>query len=423
MPFQQRSLGEDSTDRYVHTWTVSLLFFPSLVTWLLAASPLVISSGEGTPPFQAKCWCPAQFESSQVEYSNAFCSTWYSDAFKRGTLRGLRDLLTSLVSFKPEDSSILDYYVTTNGSETFNLDSSDQYFASVTAPLVLFIFALLIKLPHLVWYLMSTFCPVNIEKTLHTADHAQNLQTDTKRQVTTDLVQSVDKALKDCPHRATVSYLFCKFFSSLVLVLESIVLSTRILPQVFAETGSRQPIQQQSEVLPCYFTIRQLSNHHDYFPQCLFSPTDTSRHSQLGHHALFTGLLAYFLILTVVSVVSFLTWLSGLTMGTCRSQVAARPSLPTDAYLLLYLSQDNLGPMVTRDLAENEAWTQDSGLAGPIVDSGQFELDGQRDGAEEGDQAGEGGGGEGAEEKMDSEKEKDEKKDDMTVDLDKVDLA
>ncbi|XP_012939529.1 uncharacterized protein LOC101847733 [Aplysia californica] len=419
MPFLQRSLGEDSTDRYVHTWTVSLLFFLSLVTWLLAASPLVISSGEETPTFQAKCWCPAQFESSHVEYANSVCSKWYTEAFQRGTLGEnlWNPYSRGLVRMSEVDEDVA------NVSSTPAPNTNHRHFASVTAPLLLFVFALLIKLPHLVWYLMSTFCPVNIKKTLHTADHAQNLQTDTKRQVTTDLVQSVDKALKDCPHRATVSYLFYKFFSSLVLVLESIVLSTRILPQVFAETGSRQPTQQQSEILPCFYPIRQMQNVHHYTLQCLFSPTHTSRRSQLGHHALFTGLLVYLLILTVVSVVSFLTWLSRLTMGTCRSQVAARPSLPTDAYLLLYLSQDNLGPLVTRDLAENEAWTQDSGLAGSIVASGQFELNGQKDGAEGEDQAGEGGGDEGAEEKMDSEKEKDEKKDDMTVDLDKVDLV
>ncbi|XP_012936030.1 pannexin 10 isoform X1 [Aplysia californica] len=451
MKLVRRSLSEDSVDRYNHLWSVVLLLILSLITWLLPFSPAFSSLVENSrstqspagevlkamnqrlqpepPTYKAACWVPAQYTGAHVDYANGVCASFVNSVYPGdgenvSVYRVPEDPDTpidepqQLVPFQPKRKEQTSQGSSTSKPETRRVGGDDKtrtylrkdtyFFTAVTVPLIMFIFAIFLKLPHVLWCLMSGCGAIDVDQTLVTARGGLSLDTDSRERLNSDLCRAVSGAAKSS-RCLGLSYLFFKLLLCVVVVGELTVLGSVLLPEVnqlkekndefskqnalisgltfSPKTTSEAVYEYENDiVLLCQFKIRQFKlNIQTWSVQCLFhydtytapeATVDPSAANEngtepgrtqmgdllLGYHALLTAVLAFLVILLVVNVLSLLSWSSRLCLGICRDVLTSGGStLSMDLSFLLLMSKENGGPLVTQALGKSLEGESSSG--------------------------------------------------------------
>ena len=385
MSRQGKLAPQDSLDHFTYRWSVVLLLLLALVTWLLPFSPVfktVLSPSssheqpEPEPPtYTATCWSPAQFERHQNIFQDKACTSAMNSllrgeisedlaTIKKVTFAGMED-------YVPEKLPINEPLV---NSEYFK-SISISLFIKMTLPLTLFIFALGLKLPQVIWIWLSGFGSINVNKTLESLDTGVTLDADSRSKLHSDIAQVTRKQTNNT-HCLAVGYLVFKFLVCVVIAAEMLVIIRVTQPaliemqtqnnelEVVKTIGNDTSLvgnQEQSLMLHCFFKIRQMTNVHDYMVQCLFekenndnkdNEASTENSSDLFevqdllwcYQALLSAVLTHLVVLEVVNVISLVTWVFQLMTGHSESR---------DMRFIILMSKDNSDPLVTQCLEEN----------------------------------------------------------------------
>ncbi|KAK3775633.1 hypothetical protein RRG08_051491 [Elysia crispata] len=448
MSILRRSLAEDKIDYYNHTWSVLFLLVLAIVTWLLplspnhqlqsqpvSVSPIVIPQAASTKPvprFKATCWCPNQFTGSMVAYTQATCSGAYNLALQGidPEDKNIGAILYSIphnvpvplpkdrdgLKFKPNvsKSNFQKPQVKVNvpqlkDSKQREKTDNARYFIYTKAPLALFLLAVCLKIPHLVWTLLSTLVGgINIDQTLTSAKAGTGLSYDSRSQLHNELSGATAEKVRTCSWAASSLYLLLKILMCVAVIAELLVVHESLLPQAQSlEDGLKQedfnagvfefvnktlntlqstginPTEDYSDrLLLCDLPIRTLQNVQQYTHQCIFqaekeivfpkpelqnsAPKD-DHNTQTPHEVmkmyvtLFLIVQTYLAVLTVVNVSSFIVWLLKLVARPCKRTVSSDRDLPVDVCLLLHMAQENAGPEVVKAFSQSRAWGKEEG--------------------------------------------------------------
>ncbi|RUS87059.1 hypothetical protein EGW08_005212 [Elysia chlorotica] len=421
----RRSLAEDKIDHYTHTWSVLFLLVLALVTWLLplspylqlqndpssSAIPLAISqvtpSEPVIPRFKARCWSPAQFTDAMVEYSQAACSSAYNlalqgiDPESSGLGVTLYEPVFTFSSpgdfddtkFKPvvrkSNSQKRQIKVKTPEGKEGAKTQKALNFIQTKTPFVLFLLAVFLKVPHLVWILLSALTGgINIDQILTSAKAGTGLSYDSRRQLLSELASSI---VGKCSGAASFLYLLLKVLVCVAVIAELVVVQTSILPEAeslekdFAIDGLNGDVMSTvnttlktlektennstdyaDKLLMCELNIREFTNVKAFTLQCVFQPElenvapkpatnaavprdDRVSRSPRGvmkmYVTVFLVVQTLLVVLTVVNVSSFLVWLLKFLL---------RPRKPLDLCLLLHMANENAGPEVSNAFSQSE---------------------------------------------------------------------
>ncbi|KAK3775634.1 hypothetical protein RRG08_051492 [Elysia crispata] len=445
----RRSLAEDKIDYYNHTWSVLFLLVLATVTWLLplspnhqlqsqpvSVSPIVIPQAASTKPvprFKATCWCPNEFTASMVAYTQATCSGAYNLA-----LQGIdpedKNIGAILYSIPynaplPNDRGSLKFKVNVSKSNfqkphvkvhVPQLEDSEQreksdnarYFIYTKAPLALFLLAVCLKIPHLVWTLLSTLSGgINIDQTLTSAKAGTGLSYDSRSQLHNELAGATAEKVRRCSWTASSLYLLLKILMCVAVIAELLVVHKSFLPQAqsleddlkqddfnagvfefvnktlnaLENTGNdisaEDHMQHSDRLLYCDLPIRILTNVQRFTLQCIFqAEKEAAQKPELQNTApkenrdiqtpdevmktyvtLFLIIQTYLAVLTVVNVSSFIVWLLKLVARPCRRTVTSDRDLPVDVCLLLHMAEENAGPETVKAFSQSRAWGKDEG--------------------------------------------------------------
>ncbi|GFN88189.1 pannexin 8 [Plakobranchus ocellatus] len=123
-----------------------------------------------------------------------------------------------------------------------------------------------------------------------------------------------------------------------------------------------------------------MTNIDTYTQQCIFNPesstTPFASSGQIGsaresavtqarmwefYEALYLIVQTYFVLLTVINIISLLEWQVKLVTGPCRRRVSSCPDLTADACFLMYMAGENAGPEVVRAFVQSGAWGRGEG--------------------------------------------------------------
>ncbi|GFN79675.1 pannexin 8 [Plakobranchus ocellatus] len=459
MAVPRRSLAQDSVVYYTLTVSVPFFLLLSLVTWLLPLNPDLqpqtlqtaeIRSAEhrgrahlvqSVPSlnYEAQCWCPSQFTHNMVEYTNAVCGAAFNlriqgiDPATRNLGVSLYDIsFSDLIPVSAGDHKDKEFMPrvsneTQSETPTINIQTPTQkesseflrlkqektdkawHFIHVKTPFVLFLFAICLTIPHLVWILMSGLVGgVNVDKTLLSAMSAGRLDYDSRRRLYNELAHAAGESMRACSWVASALYLLLKLLVCAAVLAELFVVHGSLLPQaksvgddlklmprsdatILANnandalkncSNTPKPTQDMGyshKLLLCTMQIRMLQNIQTFTLQCIFNPeTSTSFlpfSDQNGsrkeaavtqarvwevYEALYLIVQTCLVLVAVVNVVSLLEWLVKLVAGPCRRKRLS-PNLPADACLLLYMADQNAGPEVARVFAQSGAWGRGEG--------------------------------------------------------------
>ena len=449
----RRSLAEDKVDQYTHTWSVLFLLVLALVTWFLPLSPNLqlqnqpaasagpsvvspVTSPERVPRFQASCWCPAQFTSGMVAYTQAACSAAYNLAL-HGVDSESHDIGTILshVNFgvpgpvSPGDPGYSKFKPVTRkpssqkpqvkvnileGEELKQREKTKNalYFIQIKTPFVLFLLAVCLKIPHLVWTLLSTLTGgINIDQMLTSAKAGAGLSSESRRQLHGELASAAAERVRVCSKTASCLYLLLKILVCVAVIAELVVVHKSLLPQAQSLEDDLKPTDlnrdvmrlvdetlktlettekdnstdfyktYSNQILQCELPIRQFANIKKYTVQCIFnaerqsvppkpptqSPSPADDHVDQTPHvvkmyvAVYLIVQIYLVVLTVVNVSSFLLWLLKLVVDPCRPRVSSDLDLCVDVRLLLHMAHENAGPEVVKAFSQSEAWGSGDG--------------------------------------------------------------
>ena len=233
-------------------------------------------------------------------------------------------------------------------------------FIKFTVPLTLFIFALSLKLPQIIWIWLSSFGPININKTFESFKAGPTLNADSRLMLQSDLVKVTEEATHNTNRLAT-GYLFCKLLVCVVIAAEMLIIMRVTLPvlnelqtgnveQNMSSNGNYTEVEKPEEdsvVLACVFSISRLQNVERNTMQCLFTKDsgEPANESFLwGYRALLTAVLTHLVVLQILNVVSLVTWICKLAVGEAQS---------LDMRFVILMSKENNDPILTRSFEEN----------------------------------------------------------------------
>ena len=315
MGILRRSLAEDKVDYHNHTWSVRFLLVLAIVTWLLPlssnhqlqsepSSPLVILRAAYTKPvprFKATCWCPDHFTASMVAYTQATYSGAYNLA-----LQGIDPEDTNIgailysipynlpvpydrdgFKFKPNGnkSSPQKPHVKVNVPQLKDSKQREKIdnvrsFIYTKAPLALFLLAVFLKIPHLVWALLSTLAGgINIDQTLTSAKAGTGLSYDSRSQLLNELTGVTAEKVRTCSWAASSLYLLLKILMCVAVTADLLVVHESLLPQAQSieedlntlhNTGINPTDYYSDRHLLCDLPIRALQNVAQFTLQCIF---------------------------------------------------------------------------------------------------------------------------------------------------------
>ncbi|GFR61199.1 innexin [Elysia marginata] len=401
----RRSLAEDKIDHCHHTWSVLFLVCLAILTWLLPlcynihshnlskSKPQEEFSGcRPMPKFRAKCWCPAQFTASMVAYTQAACGGAYNLALQGidpGSQGGEAKLFAGVYEPPkfPVDHSKTDFLslegqlkvpFVDNIKTQVKLDNA-RHFIYVKTPFVLFLLAVCLKIPHVVWTLLSSLVGgINIDQTLTSAKAGSRLDHESRRQLYRDLAVAAAENVRVCSWRASLLYLLLKVLMCVTVIAEVFIVYDALFSQAQSldEDLSRctDSSQYSGKLLFCDMPVRTLHQVHSFTFQCIFHAEQEEMPSSSKDHVVFSpsrGLIqlyetiflivqTYLIVLTVVSVSSFLVWLIKL-VSPCWKTAVSDLDLPLDACLLLQKAYENAGPEVVRGLSLSGALGKSGG--------------------------------------------------------------
>ena len=473
MAIFRQSLSLDNVDR-LNTWAVLFLLLIALVTWLLPLSPVFQAESplaaransmteaeavhspteavSNTHPrkYKATCWCPAQFTRAHVDYTNAVCESSFNLIMQGGSASEAPADLYEIYGpettpidpestrFKPEIKKVDQEKEGATGTdilkdidramrETMREKREEQKqqqkseeeanrFFQVTTPFCLFLLAVCLMIPYLVWDLASSLVGgINVDQTLVTANEGSRLDHQSRCQLHTELAQAAAQTAQSCPWKTSCLYLLLKLLVCAAVLSEAIVVHKSLLPQsrvadkafdkantaesttakswieeaANAATGSdKSVIDSQafsSKTLLCEYDVRILSNAQQYGMQCVFTPVEakpapqpvtpepdhlpqkvspsTTGQAHMMYECLYLILLTLLVCLAVTNTVNLLVWITKLGCRPCQDSRTSRSQadLPLDGYFLLQMARENAGMDFVRVLAQGDPRRDDKG--------------------------------------------------------------
>ncbi|GFS27315.1 pannexin 10 [Elysia marginata] len=454
-PFRQ-SLGVDHVDR-CNTWAVLFLLLLALITWLLPLSPVSLSQAMA-PGYTAKsepimsqaepaqkvrrptryvanCWCPAQFTAAHVAYTHGVCEGAFNFILNGGNAsEAPAKLFTIRQPGAPEPAPFGPDMVESENWERAieeekaaqqkrqrqqeqklqqqreraqELNDKAAYFFLVTTPLSIFLMAVCLAIPRLVWNLLSCLVSgINVDQTLVSAKEGSKLDHDSRQQLHAELAKAAREASRASPWRTSTLYFLLKLLMCVAVVAEAIVVHNSFLPQArglkqdlqenkfnltgpssvdtdntVADTSKATQNSTASMVLFCGYKMRILQAVQNYEMQCVFSPVidpapaqptptvaslpsakmDTPPQESASfqvymYESVYLIILTTLVALAVSNVASLLVWLVKLTCRPCQDS-----NLPLDTFFLLQMARENAGLDFASVLSKTEA-KQDSPL-------------------------------------------------------------
>ncbi|XP_059158891.1 uncharacterized protein LOC131942939 [Physella acuta] len=364
-----RSLADDSIVHYSHTWTALLFLLLALFTWVL---PLFLPSGhhsgEATDTMSVHCYAPAQFTNEQVAYTNAICGAAYKKAVSPANVNNSDSTSAAILyKLKTNDESQISRDQTRfgakdeppqNSSDSARVvDSQGESLRYLTShiPVLLFVFAVCLKLTQVLWGMYSRCCGVNVQKTLENVHKISTAPSEPRAK----LMEGVwGSHVPSC--WTTVGFLVYRLALCSVSVCQLAFIYCYLQPEV-GHLGSHSTSSHQDYYdtpLMCKFSLIRLGRTEAYAIQCVF--TQSPAQPELTYdttYAIYVSLSAALVFvlasLSILNIANLITWLLRLWSRPCRRHVSRQDNLATDVYLILFLARDNFGQQTATELADS----------------------------------------------------------------------
>ncbi|CAG5119288.1 unnamed protein product [Candidula unifasciata] len=387
MKISRYSLTEDVVDRYNHTWGVALLLVISATTWLIPQIALVHQTtgpgpakGKNMQKYTSNCWTPTQFTGAMISYAHSICGAAFSQAMQNAEDKGNKTFqaatLYHLASHETGETVEIGEskrFRPVTAEETIKQD--DDYLSTVTETysrisLVTFILAVCLKLPYIIWSLMSSFSHAEPSQILRSMEAAQCVDAGIRNQTCQDIFQAISYSKQKQSFFNTVLYLFLKITNVAVAIFGLLLVKSHVLLQPLSYGNgfdgvsvSKTGNDYYNSPLFCAMNVVSLQNIQNYMFQCIFEPS-TDYSGTLNspdnverdfvyirlYDVLHTILAFSFAVLTTVNGVNFLAWVVKLAPGPFRNRTFSSSKLPLDAYLLLLMARQNVGFVTAKNL-------------------------------------------------------------------------
>ena len=363
------------------------------------------------PELQVNCWCPAQFESSHVAYTNRVCGNKINRH-----IRGLEEggIYGDVKFVPPRTSKPMPEKMDRKFDDTGkNVTERKVYvnrrkvyvgynaFITHKVSFLFFVFALVLLIPSLLWRKISAsiWCGVNIDKTLDMLRVAQSYELEARRRTYKGIARET-KATVKTSGRTAKSFLLCKTLACCASLVVIFLIFQMLQPQATTLSTELEELSDISKLYPlqdhflfhCFFTIKQTQNAHDYTVQCLtsFQPSqvsgsagmtngdvyhqlDSARRTLLVYTALFQAVTAFLVLHATLNICGAVEWTWRFFIDTDRFSAhttSGDPGFSGDVRFFLCCAHEQLGHVVSGELAESfaQATTDNSG---PCYGSGR----------------------------------------------------
>ena len=313
--FQRGASLEDFADRLNHFWTSALLLlFAAIISWKQGVSDPI------------RCWQPAEFTRSFVDYVHTECWNKHTIQYPRDLEEAAELLNTSIqgpfdVLFRMPLPLLADIR---DADDMLWLTSATTTFYQ-WLPLYLAFQALLFKLPNLLLYLVHGYSGISFNKLSGLTDGYGNLNTAERSSLAKQISRYIYHWCNQCECPLPWRYLTCAWLITKLLFIINIVTQMFYLDSflrttdppfdnstsygdvikdnLFSNNGS---LWKQSPKFPrkvfCDFSIRQLFNINRFTVQCQLPMNEFTE-------AVYIFLWVWFMIVAVVTPVSFAVWI------------------------------------------------------------------------------------------------------------------
>ncbi|GFR66214.1 pannexin 7 [Elysia marginata] len=334
------------------------------------------------PWLTAKCWLSFGLERAATVYAHHVCANVVNRLIRGAGNESKDEKVIAHKNFEETMRGVAQREVYVNRKVIFG---SYNAIISYRMSFLLFIFAMVLLFPSLLWWKLSPsiWCGLNIDKTLDLLQQIQTSEPDARRKTYQDISrETAAEAMSS--GKTTKTFLFCKI---LVCGASIAVLCTAyqlIQKRVYTLVVELEELSDIAKLIPfqdhlvfhCSFFIQQLQKREEHLTQCSISfpyldGSDTSRsanpHLQLDdarrvmllYGSLFQLISALLVLHATFNFCGLLGWTWKLYVYPCRfpcfsqSQAYSRYSrYAEDVRFFLYNVHEHLGHVVSRELAD-----------------------------------------------------------------------
>ncbi|BFZ23135.1 hypothetical protein BsWGS_26174 [Bradybaena similaris] len=373
MKLSGHSLTEDAVDRYNHTWGVVLLLTISATTWLLPQLPYVHQSkAEDAPRYQANCITPRKFTEDKVAYAHSVCLQAFTHALQHYEQANNKTMSPATIYLADPEIPSSNKFRPTPTTETSKEDYKTQRAKTAISsrlPLITFVLAVFLKLPYILWTLLSSCSETGPSQILRSVEAAQLMDAGVRSGVNQEIILAISYSKHPQSYISTVAYLFFKLLTIVVAIGGFFVLNSYLLPATAtlengASVSQLKTAHDYSNTLYfCEFPILHIHHSSHYSIHCVFTldatsigpskSPDTAEHDFVFlrlYDVLHIILLFVFAKLAVLNILNFLVWVIKLSPGPFRNRTFSNAKLPLDLYLLLLMARQNIGFLAARNL-------------------------------------------------------------------------
>ncbi|XP_059147001.1 uncharacterized protein LOC131934869 [Physella acuta] len=341
-------------DDGLHLWTFVLFLAMALVMWTLTLYFSLHQQTTMTSSSQtsAHCLTPAEFGAPQAAYAHAVCLEAYRKAYLPSRQADNETALSASLyeiglNLNDADKNLKKFNPSSELKLKANHDIDYFYFH---IPILMIVFAILLRVPQILWSMYTASCGINLQKTLEAFKDFHLLTVEKKRHL-------IDSVLTfNTPSCFTVfGFFLYKILLCAITIGEVLFLKYHVTldSHVMGSTNSRS-----NGPLLCTFDFRMMNSVQSFTIQCQFSGAgsgddDTSATVVSVYKSLTLIVLLVLVALSVVNVLSLLKCLLQVCLPSCRRRLTGGVNLRADATLLLLLAQENIGSHVTEALAES----------------------------------------------------------------------
>ena len=314
---------EDFADRLNHFWTVGLLLILAcVVSW---------KHGYSDP---IQCWCPSEFNSQMVQYTESICWNAASIQYIENIEEAAEILKLSIGPMTTIDGLPL---VSVSAQE---FDSLSEAASTTTLyqwlPLIMCFQALLFKLPNVILYVFHGLSGVSFDKIHGLTFGYENMSLDERQTLGRHISHYVLRWCRQCgsfPWRVlTLLWLCVKILYCINIIVQLCVLNSYLVQESPINTsnitsfgeqisenmfGNNASLWKESPVLPkyirCRFQIRQFESRYTYLVNC---------HLPANHfnEKVFMYLWVWFVFVATVTCTSLAVWLMATLLPCMRKR-------------------------------------------------------------------------------------------------------
>ncbi|XP_048246132.1 innexin unc-9-like [Haliotis rufescens] len=326
-----REVDQDHVYSINGFWTVLLFAVCSVGSFALRYITTPIS-----------CWCPAQFTSSMISYTEKSCF--------------LKDMY--------HNNSISDNY----DDEIPSVPSFHLWI-----PLILFFQALAFKVPNITWNSCKHLLTLNMEETVESLKSVQLTSPENRQAIFSDAARVFGSLLRRNRFFLALLYLFVKLLLCINLIAQFMFLTTYFRQYLAIRVGSYADFDVDSIIKPllvkdiyCHFQIHFLQNTQIFSVQCTLQITEI-------YEKMFIFLWYWVFLLAIITILNLVLWAGFLFLPFLRdgriaahvnASKGARPNEPAvtrfissflgiDGVFVLSMISRNSSELVAADLTQH----------------------------------------------------------------------